>query len=342
MPKKPKPPKKVKDAAENERRAAVHAAALRVYERQMAEHAQRMAARKKGQKTASRRADDTDRRVRQRRESEVQADTNAMGAGDRRTAKRLEAQMARLRQAQADLIRALRSCLAYYSDDKLYAQARRDLGRVIYQLHYEQSADGTAGIQSGSPPDGTAEWDAEFEAAAYVAPGSDVCLEASLPRHAPLRQRPALEPFQVEWLLADGDDESGWDESLAAYPAAGGSSTAAATGRAVVDFLHRERRKGLAEAAFEAHLQRVFDSQGRSRYSDQLRDADSVWWRKALGSQHRRCQALSSLATERDEASYSDALCSCGMRVCRCPIGCVLDADGSPVEPQRFAMSEDG
>ena len=340
LPKKPKPPKQVKDAAENERRAAVHAAALKDWEQQMAEHAERMATRKKAQKDASRPADDSERRVKQRRESWTQAETDAAGADDRRTAKRLEAQRVRVRQAQVDLIHALRSCITNYSDDKLYAQARRDLGRIVYQLHYEQSADGTAGIQNGNPPDGTVDWDAEFDAAADAAPRANVCLEASLPRSAPLRQRPALELFQVEWLLADGDGASGWDESLNAYPLADGSS--AVTGRAVIDFLHRERRKGLAEAAFETHLQAVFDRQGRScNRGDSLRDADSVWWREALGPQHKRYGRVSRFATEKEKAEFAAGLCRCGMRVCRCPIGCVVDMDGSPVEPRQFAMSED-
>lgn len=108
--------------------------------------------------------------MKQRRESRAQAKTDAAGADDRRTAKRLEAQRVRVRQAQADLIHALRSCITNYSDDKLYAQARRDLGRVLYQLHYEQSAGGTAGIQNGNPSDGTVDWDAEFDAAADAAP----------------------------------------------------------------------------------------------------------------------------------------------------------------------------
>ena len=176
LPKKPKPPKQVKDAAENERRAAVHAAALKDWEQQMAEHAERMATRKKAQKDASRPADDSERRVKQRRESWTQAETDAAGADDRRTAKRLEAQRVRVRQAQVDLIHALRSCITNYSDDKLYAQARRDLGRIVYQLHYEQSADGTAGIQNGNPPDGTVDWDAEFDAAADAAPRANVCV----------------------------------------------------------------------------------------------------------------------------------------------------------------------
>ena len=110
----------------------------------------------------------------------------------------------------------------------------------------------------------------------------------------------------------------------------------------MIEFLQRERHKGLAEATFETHLQTVFDRQGRSRYrNDNLRDADSSWWREALGPQHKRHRRVSSFATEKEIAEFAAGLCRCGMRVCRCPIGCVLDADGSPVEPQRFAMSED-
>jgi hypothetical protein len=41
----------------------VHAAALKDWDQQMAEHAERMAARKKAQKDASRPADDSERRV---------------------------------------------------------------------------------------------------------------------------------------------------------------------------------------------------------------------------------------------------------------------------------------
>ena len=120
-----------------------------------------------------------------------------------------------------------------------------------------------------------------------------------------------------------------------------GSSAAAVTGRAVIDFLHRERRKGVAEAAVETHLQAVFDRQGRScNRGDSLRDADSVWWREALGPQHKRYGRVSRFATEKEKAEFAAGLCRCGMRVCRCPIGCVVDMDGSPVEPRQFAMSE--
>ena len=96
-----------------------------------------------------------------------------------------------------------------------------------------------------------------------------------------------------------------------------------------------------AEAAADVAAQ-VAAVQGRSCYSnDCLRDGDSAWWREALGPQHKRSGALSSLATEKERATYASALCSCNMRVCRCPIGCVLDTHGLPVEPQRFAMSEE-
>ena len=98
-----------------------------------------------------------------------------------------------------------------------------------------------------------------------------------------MRQRPAIELWQIDWLLKYEDQGTGWDEALAANSPPAGTTMAAVTGRDVVDFLQRERRKGLAEAAFEAHLQ--------------------------------------------------------GWRVCRCAIGCVLDADCEPVEPRRFAMS---
>ena len=99
----------------------------------------------------------------------------------------------------------------------------------------------------------------------------------------------------------------------------------AVNGRIVIDFLHRERRKGLvAEAAFETHLQAVFDRQGRScNRGESLRDADSVWWRKALGPQHKRYGRVSKFATEKEKAEFAAGLCRCGMRVCRCPIDCV-------------------
>ena len=155
-----------------------------------------------------------------------------------------------------------------------------------------------------------------------------------------MRQRPAIELWQIDWLLKYEDQGTGWDEALAANSPPAGTTMAAVTGRDVVDFLQRERRKGLAEAAFEAHLQGVFDRQGRSRYNnDYLRDCDSAWWREALGEQHKRNRPPTCLATPAENAAAANGLCCCGWRVCRCAIGCVLDADCEPVEPRRFAMS---
>ena len=125
-PKKPKQPKQVRDAAENERRAAQHDAALKVWEQQMEQHAALMASRKKAQKAASRPADDSERRVRQRRESQVQADADASNADQRRAAKKRDAQRNRVRQLeQVGLIDAVRDCVAHFSDDRRYAEARR-------------------------------------------------------------------------------------------------------------------------------------------------------------------------------------------------------------------------
>ena len=310
MPQKPKPPEQVKDAAENERRAAVHAAALKDW----AEHAERMAARKKAQKDASRPADDSERRVKQRRESRAQAETDAAGADERRMTKRLEAPFARVRQLEeVELVDALRDCVAHFSNDTKYTEARRALARAVYQMDFFLN-------DEYGEPHGDHVWDLAFDDAADVAP--------ILPRNAPLRQRPALEPWQVEWLLSYEGCGMGWAEALAAHASPPGTPAAAVTGREVIDFLQRERRKGLAEAAFEAHLQRMFDGQRRSRYGESLRDADSVWWREALGEQHKRRAAAAAVG-----------LCCCGWRVCRCPIGCVLDADCEPIEPRRFAMS---
>ena len=110
LPKKPKPPKQVKDAAENERRAAVHAAALKDWEKQMEKHAALMATRKRAQKAASRPTDDSERRVRQRRDSQAQTDADTGGAAERRMTKRLEAQYARVQQLEdVELLDALRS-----------------------------------------------------------------------------------------------------------------------------------------------------------------------------------------------------------------------------------------
>ena len=309
---------------------------IKDWEKQMEKHAALMATRKKAQKAASRPTDDSERRVRQRRESQAQADADTGGAAERRMTKRLEAQYARVQQLEdVELLDALRSCIVHYSDDERYAQARRALACAVYRMDY-------VCCDEFGEPNGDPVWDADFDDATDRVPLIRNCLQASLPRRAPLRQRPAIELWQIDWLLKYEDQGTGWDEALAANSPPAGTTMAAVTGRDVVDFLQRERRKGLAEAAFEAHLQRIFDSQGRSCYSnDCLRDGDSAWWREALGPQHKRSGALSSLATEKERATYASALCSCNMRVCRCPIGCVLDTHGLPVEPQRFAMSEE-
>ena len=157
---------------------------------------------------------------------------------------KLQEQHSRVRQlGYVGLIDAVRDCVAHFSDDQRY-MLRLGVHWVALCTSWTLCVE----MKWASWPDGTVDWDVEFEAASDAMPGSDVRLEASLARHAPLRQRPALELFQVKWLLAeDGDDESSWDASLSPYPPPDGSSAAAVTGRAVIDVLHREQRKGLAE-----------------------------------------------------------------------------------------------
>ena len=167
MPQKPKPPEQVKDAAENERRAAVHAAALKDW----AEHAERMAARKKAQKDASRPADDSERRVKQRRESRAQAETDAAGADERRMTKRLEAPFARVRQLEeVELVDALRDCGAlaravYQMDFFLNDEYGEPHGDHVWDLefdnatrHYDSGPRSSRGRSSGSCPTRAAAW----------------------------------------------------------------------------------------------------------------------------------------------------------------------------------------
>jgi hypothetical protein len=113
------------------------------------------------------------------------------------------------------------------------------------------------------------------------------------------------------------------------------------TGRDIIAFLQRELRKGVAEAAFDEHLLSHFNAEDlrcRDRYTEngrvtwlpnigRPRDKTSFWWREALGAQHEQA-----------------GLCMCGAGgcgICRCPMGCVLDADAKPLEPKRIAMSNE-
>ena len=218
---------------------------IKDWEKQMEKHAALMATRKRAQKAASRPTDDSERRVRQRRDSQAQTDADTGGAAERRMTKRLEAhEYARVQQLEyVELLDALRSCIVHYSDDERYAQARRALACAVYRMDY-------VCCDEFGEPNGDPVWDADFDDATDRVPLIRNCLQASLPRRAPLRQRPAIELWQIDWLLKYEDQGTGWDEVLAANSPPAGTTMAAVTGRDVVNFLQRERRKGLAEAAF--------------------------------------------------------------------------------------------
>ena len=230
LPKKPRPPKQVKDAAENKHRAIAHAALLKDWERQMEEHAERMAARKKAQKAASRPTDDSERRVRQRQQSEAQVsahrDREAPRSMSKQQSERLNEQQAAVRQCRAELLESMLVCVARSRqgcDAEMCTPGRcafmGSRGEVLLRLHQLQYA-------AEHPPDGTPNWWQLFEGA------SD--------SHNVWR-RPWSEQ-ELEWLQDQYTSEAEWDAALAGTERRkdGWYGWENVTGKNIMRFLHSQ------------------------------------------------------------------------------------------------------
>ena len=290
---------------------------------------------------------DSQRRVRQRREDKAARQAHADREWDRRAGVRAEKQMSRFNALNVDLATALRDCIVHEAKPRAYEVARLLLDRVLCQMRFVLDPD------EGWWPDGSFEWADGFE---------DAAEDATSDRKLRWRERswihsqPALERWQVEILMRlppDGDwdgsydadaNASSWDLLLSKNPAVAGTPAAAISGRDIVDFILKQKRKWKAETRFEAHLklerQKELTSLARkwkipevhiewSASSDgKHRDKSSESWIRALGDQWRS-----------GREKPTNCPCTCYIYKCRCAIGCVLDDEENPVQPLRFAPS---
>ena len=170
---------------------------------------------------------DSQRRVRERQESESAACAHADREFKRRAAKRKAAQLRRVQVDQSkDLTVAVHDCIVHAADDAKYAEARSRLVRLIHQSCWAVSKEGW--------PCGCAEWDAQYVARASEAPSI-----------TPSPDRPAFERWHLECLMGGPRFWDAYDAEAAAseWDAWLMDFTDDMFGEDIVEFILAERAK---------------------------------------------------------------------------------------------------